>query len=53
MRQWASCRLRGDVGKRRLVPFAPENALSEMAKPGAPPAGGLKQTAQAQSTRQL
>lgn len=21
MRQWASCRLRGDVSKRRLVPF--------------------------------
>src|ERR1700756_5067475 len=34
MRQWASCR-------------SDPNALSEMAKPGAPPAGGLKQTAQA------
>jgi hypothetical protein len=34
MRQWASCR-------------SDPNAPSEMAKPGAPPAGGLKQTAQA------
>jgi hypothetical protein len=39
MRQWASCRLRGDVGKRRLVPFQTKSS-----------GGAARRRAQANST---